>query len=136
MYDTDTTARINRAAIRCKTAGGPYPLFRGDEVDELFRESPFAIPSLQADGIYPGWHRAAETIQVRDQLEVERACVRLRDWADRNTNRLVGIGIIEATPGSFTIAAYTRDKLIVSKREALTNEQFLDGEDPRQPICT
>ncbi len=135
MHSIDTIARAQRNSVRASAVGKPYPIFRASEVDELFRDFPTGIPAIP-DGGVDGWHRA-EGIVVRDQLEIEQAKDMLRDWVERShlKDRHVGLAIVGATPTTFTIGAFTRDKVPFNvTKPRLTNEEFLDGEDPRQPI--
>lgn len=121
MHSIETIARNQRNFIN--GIGRPITFFELGDVDRLFAD-PRTLPFVKNTD---GW-RLASSIQVKYREPLDFVRSYLLDLA-KDTD--YGYGIVDAGYDYFTIGVYSRGPK--TGKRVLTDEEFLEGVDPRVP---
>ncbi len=124
MHPIETYRQYSRSVARA--SGKPVVVFDAEEATSLFKSYPFLIPYVGRD--VKGWRMTQHFVAARDNLSNVQQFI-----ADKvkNGSTSYAFGVIDATPNSMEIGVFVKEARAAG---ALTDEEFLDGEDPRKPI--
>lgn len=122
MHAIDTYRQYSRAIARA--AGKPVVIFDAQEAANLFKSYPFLIPYVGREP--KGWRLVSWHTANRDNVSGVNSLI--ADIVNRTDT--YAFGVIDATPNSMHIGVFTK---VPGAAEALTDEEFLGGEDPRTP---
>ncbi len=123
MHPIETYRQYSRAIA--KACGKPVVVFDAEEAANLFKSYPFLIPYVGRD--VKGWKSTRSFVANRHNLEGVHAFVGHLLKGDTT----YAFGVVDATPNSMEIGVFVKEPRPAG---SLTDEEFLDGEDPRQPI--